>query len=347
LELKSGPPWHLYEIALQLLDSIPLSIENRSKAERGYALFRGDLPGPVKAPVATLTADMSVNDAFKATAWAALDHLQANRRGVLESRDPEYLHQARVALRRLRSAFGIFADVLPETATAPLADELKWLTGSLGPARDWDVFVTETLPPILDEFADRDGLPAFRRRCVRLRRSARHRAQEALDSRRCQRLILDLCGWLVAESWPRQADEAALAALRAPAVEFARAVLERRFDRVRKRGRKLKQLPAAGLHRLRIAVKKLRYAVDFFATLFDAKHVSGMRAPLVRLQDILGAINDAATVAALIGTADAESGKAMAEARGIVIGWSSERVETLKRELGAAWKAFRGGGKFW
>lgn len=347
LELKSGPSSQLYEIALKFLDSLPLAIENRSKAERGYALLRGDTPLPVKAHAAALTAEMPVGDAFKATAWAGLDHLQANERGVLDSRDPEYLHQARVALRRLRSIFGVFADVLSEPETAPLVRELEWLADRLGPARDWDVFMIEVLPPILRELGNHDGLSAFKKRCALLRQAAKRRARHALRSQRYQRLILMLSGWLVAESPPGHRNEPVLAALRAPTLDFAAAVLEEQYSRVRKRGRKLQHLSFAELHRLRIAIKKLRYAVDFFAVLFDAKPVDRMRAPLVRLQDILGAINDATTVAALIAEVGARSGTAMAEARGIVIGWSGERAETLKRELHAAWKPFHDCGKFW
>ncbi len=347
LELKSGPPWYLYEFALQLLDSVPLRIENRSKAERGYVLLRGERSAPTKGHAAALTADMPVNDAFKAIMWATLSHLQANERGMLESRDAEYLHQVRVALRRLRSIFSVFADLFPGEQTAPLTAELKWLAGALGPARDWDVFMTETLPPILGEFGGQGGLSAFRRQCARLRQSARRHARNALDSQRYQRLTLMLSAWLVAEPGLKQADDAMLAAFRAPAAEFAGAVLERRYERVRKRGRKLRQLPAAELHRLRIAIKKLRYAVDFFSTLYDGKRVQEMLARLTRLQDILGAMNDAATVAGLMQGLGAKPGNAVVEARGIVLGWSKGRAEMLGHELRAAWKAFRGSGKFW
>ena len=347
LELKSGAPRHLYEVALQLLDSVPLRVENRSKAERGYALLRGDRPTPVRARAAVLTADMPVNDAFKAIVWATLNHLQANEHGTLGSRDPEYLHQMRVALRRLRSALGMFAKVLPEKQAAPLVSEVKWLAGMLGPARDWDVFMTETLPPVLSEFGDRDGPAALGKQCARLRQAARRRARTALDSQRYQRLVLALAGWLVAESWLRPRDEAVLAALRAPATAFAGAVLERRFARVRKRGRNLQRLSAAELHRLRIAIKKLRYAVDFFATLYDAKRVRNLLARLSRLQNILGAMNDAAAVAGLTKAVNCKSGTDIAEARGIVLDRVRSRAEALKYELYPAWKAMRGSRKCW
>lgn len=321
--------------------------ENRLKAERGFALLRSGLSAPVKAHPAALTADMSVNDAFKAIAWATLGHLQANECGVLGSRDPEYLHQARVALRRLRSVFSVFADLFPGEQTVPLTGELKWLAGELGPARDWDVFMAETLPSIVDGLDDYDGLAAFRRRCARLRQSARRRARIALGSQRYQRLTLMLSAWLAAEPWLQQVDDAMLTAFRVPVTEFASAVLERRFTLARKRGRKLRQLPAAGLHRLRIAIKKLRYAVDFFSMLYDEKRVHRMLARLACLQDILGVMNDAATAAGLMQGLGAQPGVAVVEARGIVLGWSKSRAKMLEHELYAAWKAFRGSGKFW
>ncbi len=348
LELKSGPASHLFDYALKLLEAAPLRVENRSKAERGYALARGERPAPVKSGAVPLGTDMTVGDAFKMIVWATLAHLQANEQGVLEGRDPEYLHQMRVALRRLRSAFSVFAAVLPKTATEPLVAELKWLAGALGPARDWDVFVSETLPPIQEAFAEHAAVTRLARECTRLRSAADQEAQHAVASARYERLLLGVAAWLAAEKWLGEADEAALARLRSPAGEFAAGVLEQRYARVRKRGRQLRRLSAAELHQLRIAVKKLRYATDFFAPLFGAKRARGMPSRLGRLQNILGAMNDAATVGGLMhDTFGARAGKAVSEARGIVFGWSHGRAVTLKRDLGGAWKTFRAAGKFW
>ena len=131
-------------------------------------------------------------------------------------------------------------------------------------------------------------------------------------------------------------------------MEFAGTVLEQRYARVRKRGRKLASLSPAELHRLRIAIKKFRYATDFFAGLYEGKRARATLKRLARLQDILGAINDAATVGTLVGEVlHGASGRHAAEARGILLGWSRGRAATLRRELGTAWKAFRAAEKFW
>ena len=348
LELKSGEASRLYELALGLLKDVPLAIENRSKAERGFALARGESLAPVKARPPTLAADMSVVDAFAAVIWTSLAHLQANERGMLAGEDPEYLHQMRVALRRLRSAFSVFAPLLPAATIAPITAELKWLGSALGPARDWDVFQTETLPPVQAEFGEHPALSAFIHQCAALRRTAARRARRTVASQRYQRLVLTLAGRLTAGGWSEGLDETERGRLAAPVVEFAGTVLERRYARVRKRARKLATLSPAELHRLRIAIKKFRYATDFFAGLYEGKRARETLKRLARLQDVLGAINDAATVGNLVGEVlRGSNGRQAAEARGILLGWSRGRAATLRRELDTAWKTFRAAEKFW
>ena len=92
--------------------------------------------GPVRASPSLLDRGMSVGTAFRAVMRANLAHLTANDRGVLEGRNPEYLHQMRVALRRLRSGVDVFSPVLAESRIADYRAEMKWLAGRLGPARD-------------------------------------------------------------------------------------------------------------------------------------------------------------------------------------------------------------------
>ena len=319
-----------------------------AEAERGYALARGEPEAPVKAQPAVLARSMSVSAAFKAVMWANLSHLQANERGMLEGRDPEYLHQMRVALRRLRSAFNVFAPLLPKAAMAPWVAELWWLASRLGPARDWDVFMTETLPAIEGLPDSRGALRTFSTRYGRLHDAANARALRALRSARYQRLMRALAGWLAAGGWLARLDPGNRAALDSPVERFAAAVLEKRHARVRKRGRGLGGLSAPDLHRLRIAVKKFRYATDFFSGLFSAHRSRAMHGRLARLQDILGAMNDAATGAKLVarGISRASGGHAR-KARSVVLRWSRSRDAALKRELQSAWRALRSAEKFW
>ena len=88
------------------------------KATRGRAPSREETEAPVKARPAALDRVMSVSDAFNAVIQASVVHLRANESGMLQGRDPEYLHQMRVALRRLRAALGVFTPILPEPKAA-------------------------------------------------------------------------------------------------------------------------------------------------------------------------------------------------------------------------------------
>ena len=117
---------------------------------------------------------------------------------------------------------------------------------------------------------------------------------------------------------------------------------------MRRRGRKLDDLDAPGRHELRIAIKKLRYSVEFFTSLFDPEASRALRTRLARLQDILGTMNDAATLQRLLSDLHADTKDvAMAEARGVLTGWSAGRGEALHAELDRAWKSFRRTPTFW
>ncbi|MGH8010236.1 MAG: CYTH domain-containing protein, partial [Candidatus Binatia bacterium] len=144
LELKSGDPAQLFTFALSLQDALPLRLENTSKAERGYRLATHAQLTPVKAKTPQLIADLSVHDAFVHIVQSCLTQVQANEEGVLHRDDSEFVHQTRVAVRRLRSAFSVFADIVAKEKTTPLREELRWLAGELDSARNWDVFTRET-----------------------------------------------------------------------------------------------------------------------------------------------------------------------------------------------------------
>lgn len=347
LELRSGSPLRLFDIGLALVRELPVRLENQSKAERGYALSRGEPPAPRKAVAVALTPETPVNTAFRAIMLACLEQLHANEDGVLEGRDVEYLHQMRVALRRLRSALGIFRAVFPPETLQPARDELKWLAGRLGPARDWDVFLTETLPRVKAAPGE-TAFQALRESAQQVRGQALAQAHEAVQSSRYQEMLLDLGAWLAAEPWLGSADAEALARARGPVSEFARDTLERLQRKVRKRGRGFDYLAPQERHRVRIAAKRLRYAGEFFAALYPPKPVRRYLKALAGLQDVLGALNDAATTEGLLREALAASREpAAAAGAGFVGGWVAADAEHRAAHAKAAWKDFLACEPFW
>jgi len=282
---------------------------------------------------------MRADAAFDAVVRANLAHLRANERGMLVRADPEYLHQMRVALRRLRSAIGTFGHALPGV-NGPLRGELRWAARELGVARDWDVFVTETLPCIETDLQTR--LRRIRARCVVPRRRARGDARRAVRSARYRDLMSALAG--DGSSPPRTR----AAALVQPRVEdYAPAVLDWRYRRLVKSAAKPGKLPPRAAHRFRIELKKFRYAAHFFSGLFDRRAERVAMTRLSRLQDILGAINDAAAAADLADRVNEGSARGLAEEKRLVLAWKRRRIEALRRELAEAWKQFHAGGPYW
>jgi triphosphatase len=348
LELKSGAPEQLLQFALALLELVPLRLEPASKAERGYALAAGLSAAPVKASAPALLPSMTVAQAFRTVVFSCIAHLQANERGLLETGDPEYLHQARVALRRLRSALSVFNRAFPRRLFEELIAELRWLGGCLGPARDWDVFATETLRVVCAAFPGDAGLHWLTERTAELRTAANDTAREAVVSTRYAVLLLKLGGAFLREPWQQLAGDAS-ATLRALSLsEFAARVLERRHKNALKSGHGLGELDAAGLHALRIQIKKLRYAAEFFSALYNKGEVRDYLSALTGLQDLLGGLNDAATVERLLGVLrESEGANQWLEAPGLIRGWAACGSRAHLEQLGEAWRRFRDSKVFW
>jgi len=292
LELKSGSAAALYDFAAELQKTIPLRLENTSKAERGYLLYLHKPVPVVKATALDISPEISVNETFKRTFWNCIYHLQGNESGMLIGADPEYLHQMRVALRRLHSALGVFKKALAENTLAPIESELKTLRSALGPARDWDVFVTEFFPS-LERALPESGQWVEMRRIAALRRGARNRvARNAIASEHYSGFMLGLCAWVSGERWHERPDQTRLQQLVQPLSDFAPVVFERYHRKLRRRGRNLETLSSAERHALRIAVKKQRYACEFFSGLYPRKRTKRYLRALTALQQCLGTLND-------------------------------------------------------
>ncbi len=112
IELVEGDRARLFDFAIGLVEALPVRVADAGKAARGYALMLGLSAVPVKARIPALSEGMHVEDAFAEIGRSCLAQMQANETGVGAARDLEFLHQYRVGLRRLRSAFGLFRPVL-------------------------------------------------------------------------------------------------------------------------------------------------------------------------------------------------------------------------------------------
>lgn len=350
LELKAGPAAALPALARAIMAPprgavLPLLPLGASKAARGQRLAD---QLPLRAAKASgarlgegLRPKLPAGAALRCVLANGLEVLLANAHGLRRRDEPEFVHQARVALRRMRSALRL----LTRDTTVPpaLTSELRWLASALGPARDADVLVTSTLPAVLAALtappsaapsaawsappsappsaekagAVRSLLAAARRRQVRGRRLAR----AAVGSGRFALLALDLLAWTRSPHDERERTLRQLAPRR----------LASAHRRLLRAGRFFAALPPAEQHAVRILGKRLRYALDLFAPALPAPAAAAAAnygAVLAQLQEELGALNDAAVAAATLPELSGDAAL-LASARTALAGGRLQQLERV------------------
>lgn len=299
LELKSGNAIHLFDLALALHRDIPMQVGTLSKAERGYRLCGRQARTVATAASVKLARRGSVEQAFKAITTNCLAQIQANAADVARDYDEESLHQMHVGLRRLRFAVGLFKDVLQ--LPQDIAQDLDWLTHELGNARDWDVMSRMTLPSLTTSMAGDSHLADVVREARAASYGAHAAASAAVASPRYTRLVLALGRWLYGNGWRHGGLVHGKTRLEVPAAGFAHKALRRAHKRLKKRGRLLGKATPDERRRARIAAKKMRYATEFFASLYRGKQVRPFVKALSAMQDELGRLNDAVVAGHLLG----------------------------------------------
>ncbi|MBU0752146.1 MAG: CYTH and CHAD domain-containing protein [Gammaproteobacteria bacterium] len=326
LELVSGSPARLYEVAFELAARIPLTPELISKAERGYRLASDTKGAPVRATAAPIAAADHPLVAFRAIALNCLAHLHLNHAGALRDGDPEYVHQMRVATRRLRAAMRMFAPVLPADFVAPLVPPLRELMTTLGRTRDLDVLLAEIVGPVSAALADDPRISALAGILTDRLYATREETVDFLARPGYGHLQLQaaalLHGKALIEPPPPDAEQPATL------LDFAR----RRLRKLQRDTHHLAELariddPAA-LHQLRIAIKRLRYALEFFGPLLPRRSFTTASKQLATLQDKLGQLNDLANAGAVL-MACAGSDPALREAVALIGGWHGPRHAAL------------------
>lgn len=291
LELVEGRFADILALAQQLPLGPELSWSVNSKAERCHALAFDLRPAAAHARPVKLTPGMDVAQGFHAIAWNCLEQLLANYPLVVASGDPESLHQCRVAIRRLRAAFSLIGDVVDDETSPILRAELKAVAKGLSRARDLQVLISH-----VDAAALR-GNPTIGELQGHLgsrRDEAMQSAQALLAAGSFQRLLFELAGWIEDGEWLARKEDTGG---NQPLTSFAARMLSRLRRKLRVRDG-LADMPDTAQHRLRINAKKLRYAGEFFSSLFldraSVKHRQAFARTLEQLQNSLGELNDLA-----------------------------------------------------
>jgi inorganic triphosphatase YgiF len=339
-EDAEGREGALFRLALELQRAAPLAIETVSKGARGYHLLDDRKFEAAKAAPLVLQHDQTVADGFRSILRNSLSHLLANQAAALAA-NIDGIHQMRVAARRLRSAIRLFHDVAVSDEIGWLDGEVKWLGQELGHARDWDVFATHTLECLQTNDATRRAAAALAGPAARSREAAHASIQQTLQSPRYTTLILTLGACIEAECWSETRDPAMRRLVTQPLVEVVPDWLERLAHKARKAGRHIAKADAKNRHKLRKALKRLRYASHFLCGLYRQKQVDRYLTQLSKLQDILGGLNDLATAEDFLTRSGDGAAASPLQAQ------LRKREQKALGELGPAWRRLRAETPFW
>lgn len=285
----------------------------------------------VKAKTIVLGREMRGDKVFRLIVASCIAQITANAQGVVQ-RDGESLHQMRVGLRRLQAALRLFSGIFAAPELTILRMRVKAFARDLSSARNLDVLIEQTMEPMALAIGN-SACERLRRQAGPMRQDAWNRAVAAVKSDVLPLLLADLVA---------VADRRHKRSLRViPAKRLAKAALNDFLKSVRRRGRGFSSLTPDERHRLRIALKHMRYAAEVFAALYRKKKKVRRYIETLRcLQDGLGEMNDLATAMHYWG----HHSKAMVRRIEAV---QRIRHDALHAEMHRVWTSFKKQRPFW
>jgi inorganic triphosphatase YgiF len=350
LELKKGTASDLFKAARRVAGLAPVRLALKSKSEHGYDLIADQPARAFHGSKIVLQHDTSIAAAFQAIGRSVLRHIAANEPAV-EAADPEGVHQMRVGVRRLRAAIAVFSELLDCKQTEQIKRDLKWLAGKLGPVRDLDVFLKGKIALFEHSGSPTAGLPELKSELTYRRDIAAQSAKTAIATARYRLLIFNILEWIEDGKWLTQSRSQGKRKIR----PFAADLFARRTRKARKKAKRAGEVDARARHKLRIAIKKLRYALYFFETLYShdgsAKALSRYKKYLKDLQDNLGALNDIAVHQKLAIKLAAGSGGPKPElvsfAAGMIAGCERSEIQPILADVTKTARKLRRAKSFW
>lgn len=253
-------------------------------------LFPDRLPYEAR-PTVDVRADQTAFDAASHIIAAYIPVARANEAGIVADHDSEFLHDYRIALRKIRSVLSLFRGVYDPDQTADLKARFSRLMAPTGRLRDLDVSLldqqtyVDLLPKSLHA-----GLEAKFAILARERKAARARLARHLLQEGYLREIAALAGLFESRAALLPGPNADQ-----PARVFACALIWKRYRKICRIAQNITpDTDDAEVHGLRIECKKLRYLMEFFGPMFPKDEFRSLLKPLKALQDNLGLVNDCA-----------------------------------------------------
>lgn len=349
IELKSGNPHDLLACAALLSRDAALQLDFETKSARGHRLASGGLPRPQKAARLDLPQAVTFDDLLAAVLSNALEHFTGNWASLRETEAPESIHQLRVALRRMRSALGVFKRVIKLPELEDIRQEAKRIASALGPARACDAFRQNALGgPFQSNPQLLKGATALLEAVEAQRTEGYAAARLLMEDAATTQFVLAVQSFILRRAWRTALAAEDLGLLTSEGRVFGAAVLYRLLRRAVKRGRHLRTMTDEERHELRIILKNLRYSAEFFGSLFeDGKTLRTFLKLVAKLQEDLGAHNDAATAHSFINGLGLPPDGDTQFASGFVLGWYRHATAMADRHLTETWKSFKKADVFW
>ncbi|MEI7835711.1 MAG: CHAD domain-containing protein [Planctomycetota bacterium] len=296
-ELLQGSTTALESLAAILAKRFNYPPSRASKLEAAIERLKVALPSKNPPPELRVGPDDRVDLAVRKFLTYQFQRLTEQLPGLHLDIDTEFLHQARVATRRMRSALRLFHQAVPEKTADYLEAELKWLAGLFGAVRDLDVFVLN-----LSRFKKSiSQFPATAKAALEAW-LATHRSgplgilREALDSARYRGFERRLMQFLQRPLAPRPKVLLALKKVR----DVAPVLVAGKLEAVLTRGQAMLANPKPQRrHALRIQMKKLRYVSEFMAPAYDGG-LDPFIKQMAAIQDCLGEMQDTVYTRAFI-----------------------------------------------
>lgn len=341
IEQRHGERADVHEVARLLARGFRLRPSLESKFARGMKLLYGG--DRLHAESTRLLADDTLAQAVRKVVDRHLRSIRLHDPGTRIGKDPEALHDQRVAVRRLRALVCAFPAGFAARTRQHLEQELRWLGDCLGTVRDLDV---QSLQLAKDAAAappgHRRGYEGYRRYLREEHERRRQAMLSDLDSKRYFDLLLQLERF--ASSRPRALRTAGRPELCESITAAGRRALASAFQRLRKRGDRVHATPSPeDLHALRIRAKRARYLLEFLADL-TGKPGARLVRRLVKLQDLLGAYHDnvvaADTVRGFVEGSGGEPSAAALLSLGALVGQHLQAAEAQRMRFERAWKRF-------
>lgn len=289
LRLKTGAADALKKYAEDIAERFSLVPAPQQTLKNAIALLKITFPAKNPPPELLVRRDDRFDTAVKKILAFQFHRLQENIPGVVRDIDTEFVHQARVSTRKMRSLLRLSEKAIPRGSAIYLTEELLWLGSLFGSVRDLDVFSLN-----LPIFENALGITSKKAtdmlngeiQVERMRNLAA--LKEALASPRQRIFSLRLSAFIARQPALHPVSPLALKTV----AEIVPPLITALYQELTVRGNRILLNPKIeNFHKLRIQFKKIRYACEFFNPAFDGK-LSEFIEDVVKIQDCLGELQD-------------------------------------------------------